>query len=70
MFIAPLLCKLFNFMFNHCIYPDSWTKDVIVPVPKKGDLNNANNYRGITLSSIFSKICSTFLDYGPRTIIC
>ena len=32
------------------------------PVPKKGDLNDANNYRGITLTSIFSKIFSILLE--------
>lgn len=30
-------------------------KGIIVPVPKKDDANNVNNYRGITLSSIFQK---------------
>ena len=29
---------------------------------KKGDMRNVNNYRGITLTSIFSKIFSHILD--------
>ena len=29
-------CKLFNFIFSSSSYPLSWTKGVIVPVPKKG----------------------------------
>ena len=37
-----------------------------VPVPKKGDLANVNNYRGITLS-IFSKIYSLILEDRLRT---
>ena len=48
------------FMFEKGIYPDSWTRGIIVPVPKKGNLNDANNYRGITLTSIFSKIFSIY----------
>ena len=35
-------------------------------MPKKGNLNDVNNYRGITLTSIFSKIFSTLLDVRLR----
>lgn len=64
--LAPILCRLFNFMFDNSIYPESWTKGLIVPVPKKGNLNDVNNYRGITLTSIFSKIFSLLLDVRIR----
>ena len=53
-------------MFDNSVYPESWTKGIIVPVPKKGNLNDANNYRGITLTSIFSKIFSILLDNRLR----
>ena len=33
-------------MFENNIYPDEWTKGVIVPIPKKEDLSDVNNYRG------------------------
>ena len=33
---------------------------------KKGDMNNVDNYRGIMLTSIFSKICSRLLDNRLR----
>ena len=64
--LAPILCRLFNYMFENSVYPESWTKGIIVPVPKKGNLNDANNYRGITLTSIFSKIFSLLLDNRLR----
>ena len=35
---------------------DRWTKDCILPFPKKGDFGIAKNYRGITLTSIAAKI--------------
>ena len=60
--LSPALCRLFNFMFEKAIYPESWTRGIIVPVPKKGNPNDANNYRGITLTSVFSKIFSLLLD--------
>ena len=48
--------------------PDQWITNVMVPLPKKGDLSLMTNYRGgITLISIAAKIynkvgrsCSTF----------
>ena len=60
--LTPMLCKLFNFIFNQIIYPESWTKGILIPVPKKGDKNNVDNYRGIMLTSIFSKIFSQLLN--------
>ena len=39
---------------------------VIVPVPKKGDNSDVNNYRGITLTSIFSKMLSIMLEKRLR----
>ena len=60
--LADPLCKLFNFIFENNLYPESWTRGIVVPVPKKGDLSDVNNYRGITLTSILSKIYSHILD--------
>jgi hypothetical protein len=53
-------------MYSKCIYPESWTKGIVVPIPKTGDLTNVNNYRGITLTSIFSKVFSIILDNRLR----
>ena len=41
-------------MYDKCVYPSNWSPGVIVPVPKKGDNSDVNNYRGITLTGIFS----------------
>lgn len=60
--LCPLLATLFNHLFDNHIYPESWTKGIIVPVPKKGDKSDVNNYPGITLTSILSKIYSHILD--------
>jgi hypothetical protein len=50
---ASALCKLFNHIFETGEYPESWCKGIIVPVPKTGDYNDVNNYRAITLTSVF-----------------
>jgi hypothetical protein len=36
--------------------PEEWEEGLIIKIPKKGDLSNCNNRRGITLLSIPSKI--------------
>ena len=64
--LSPIVCRLFNYMFDNSIYPECWTRGIIVPVPKKGNLNDVNNYRGITLTSVFSKIFSLILDNRLR----
>ena len=38
------------------VRPDEWGISGIVPVPKKGDLTQCTNYRGISLTQIASKI--------------
>ena len=39
----------------------SWTEGCTLPCPKKGDLGQTNNYRGITLNSIAAKIYNALL---------
>ena len=65
-YLSPVLCRLFNYIFDHGIYPESWAKGMLVPIPKKGDKKDVNNYRGITLTSLFSKIFSNILDNRLR----
>lgn len=51
---TPLLAKIWDAE----ILPDDWNKGLLVTVPKKGDLSQCNNWRGITLLSVPSKILS------------
>ena len=41
--------------------PESFSKSCILPIPKKGDLQNPQNYRGITLSAIASNIYNSLI---------
>ena len=47
---------LFNYILDKQTYPKSWSRGVIIPIFKKGDNSDPNNYRGITLTSCFGKL--------------
>ena len=57
---------IFNKVLNLGIFLDSWSEGFIVPLHKKGSINNPTNYRGITLLStlgkLFTHIISNRLD--------
>ena len=48
-------------VFTSLTPPEQWTTNIIVPLPKKGDLSCMNNYRGITLMSIAAKVYNKIL---------
>ena len=41
--------------------PDDWNEATIIRIPNKGALNDCNNWRGINLLSIPSKILAKFI---------
>ena len=51
-----LLHPLFVKMWEEEIIPAEWKEGYLVKLPKKGDLSNCANYRGITLLSIPGKV--------------
>ena len=51
-----------NTIFELHSFPYEWSKSIIVPVHKKGDINLCDNYRPISLTSLFSKIFTRILD--------
>ena len=67
--ITPFLTALFQFLFNENIFPSQWTKSVIVPIHKKGDVNVCNNFRPISLTSLFSKLYTKILNKRLSTFV-
>jgi len=59
--ISPCLCSIFNYIYDNCVYPDAWCKGVIVPIYKKGNKQDAANYRGVKLVNVIGNICSLIL---------
>jgi len=60
--LASHLVDIFNAILNSGYFPSNWSKGIIVPVFKKDNPNDVNNYRGITLVSCFSKIFTGILN--------
>ena len=68
--LIPILVSLINASFSLGIFPDDLKIAKVIPLSKKGDTLDINNYRPISLLTCFSKIfekaiftrLSTFLD--------
>ena len=60
--VYTFLTKLFNSIFDQGVYPLEWAKAIIIPIHKKGDTQNADNYRGVSLLSIVSKCYTSVLN--------
>ena len=51
-----------NTVFSEGCFPEKWRESIILPIHKKGDPNNPDNYRGIALTSILSKDLTAILS--------
>ena len=60
--LIEFLFKLFNSMYNSSYFPIQWAKAIVVPLYKKGEVNSPDNYRGISLLSMTSKIFTGILN--------
>ena len=65
--LIDYLGRLFNVVFNKGYFPEKkWTKGFILLLHKKGDINQADNYRGITLLSTLGNLFTHVLNNGLR----
>ena len=58
----PYLKKCFNAIFVSGIFPHEWSKAIIIPLHKKGEVNNPDNYRGISLFSVLSNLFTNIIN--------
>lgn len=54
--VVDILHRICNMVWSRCEWPESWTKSVLVPIPKSGDLLLCQNYRTVSLISHPSKV--------------
>ena len=57
----PFLNLLFNKIYDTGIFPSEWSKNIICPIHKSGNLSNPENFRGISLINSVSKIFTNIL---------
>ena len=60
--MKEVLLKLFNSIFSTGCFPSQWATGEIIPIYKKGDKNNPENYRGVTLISAVGKLFTSILN--------
>jgi len=48
-YVIHFFVTFFNALFEKGIFPTKWTESIVLHLFKKGDVNNPNNYRGISL---------------------
>ena len=54
--LAPILTDIFQHSLRDGVLPDNWKKAQVSPVFKKGNTNNAENYRPISLTCVSCKL--------------
>lgn len=54
--LLPVYHKLFNTIFSQGDFPETWRLSTLTPLHKKGSIHEAQNYRGIAISSNLCKL--------------
>ena len=67
--ILPFFVKFLNALFDKGIFPEQWTESIIIPLYKKGNINDPKNYRGISLTDISSKIYGSIINNRLQTLV-
>lgn len=61
-FLKKCLLKIFNSCLTFGLYPELWAEGYIKPLHKSGDIDNPNNYRGLTITSCVGKLFNCILN--------
>lgn len=67
--IDDILLDIINKAYETAEIPEQWTSLNIVPVPKAGDLTKADNYRGISLTSLVAKTFNRLILNRLRPVL-
>ena len=60
--VKVVLLQLFNRILSMEYFPALWARGSITPVFKSGDINDVNNYRGITVLSCLGKLFTRIIN--------
>ena len=56
------LLELVKDVWRECQVPTDWCDAVIVPIPKKGDLKQCDNWRGVALLDVVGRVVARILQ--------
>jgi hypothetical protein len=59
---VPSLVVLYNHILQTGVYPKKWCEGIICPIHKTGEKHDANNYRGISLLNVMSKVSTKIIS--------
>ena len=60
--LLPVFTSLLDYIIDMRDFPEVWAESIRSPIYKSGAINDRNNYRGITVLSVFTKIFETVLN--------
>ena len=66
--LSELIAKIFRKSLDTGVVPRSWRQANVVPIFKKGDKAESNNYRPITLTSVVGKMLEAIIAMEIRNI--
>ena len=67
--ISPFLVTLYNKNLETQYYLEEWSIGIITPLHKTGELDNPDNYKGITLNSCIGKLFTKLLNNRLTEVI-
>jgi len=67
--MAEQLTPMLNAVYVSGNAPEAFRRVAIVPVPKKGDLSQLGNWRGLSLMSLLAKLYNHMLLYRLRSVL-
>lgn len=59
--LAPHIKNIFN-KVTQGFFPTEWTTNVVIPLHKRGDVNNPSNYRTIIVNLLLSKLYGSMAE--------
>lgn len=59
--IMPYLLALFNYIYDHGLFPEDWCRSITTPIHKGGAVNNPKNHRAVCLINCLCKIFMNIL---------
>ena len=63
------LADLLRDVWTQSYAPHDWRHASLVPVPKKGDLRQCDNWRGIALLDVVGKLCGRIIQNQLRSVV-